>query len=124
MSDHVVTGRAVHSPAPALSAEQTRLRQAAQQLEGVFVEQLFKAMRATVPSDGTMNGGAGEEMFSGLLDEHLAAQTPDQWQRGLGEALYRQLCDAVPENAAAGSEAAITHPVNTQPAASGGRGER
>ena len=124
MSDHVVTGRAVHSPPPALSAEQARLRQAAQQLEGVFVEQLFKAMRATVPSEGTMDAGAGEERFSALLDEHLAAQTPHQWRRGLGEALYRQLRDAVPEKPAADPDAAITHPTNTQPAASSGRGER
>ena len=75
---------------PAPESEQ-RLRGVAAQLEGVFVEQLFKAMRETVPDGGIASGGAGEEMFSGLMDQHLAAEAPKQWHDGLGDALYRQL---------------------------------
>ncbi|MBI1809965.1 MAG: chemotaxis protein chel, partial [Gemmatimonadetes bacterium] len=37
-----------------------RLRKTAKQLEGVFVQQLFKAMRETVPKDGVTGGGSGE----------------------------------------------------------------
>ncbi len=68
-----------------------RLQQVVEQLQGVFVEQLFKAMRETVPTDGLTNGGAGEAMFSGMLDQHLADALPSQWDRGIGESLYRQL---------------------------------
>ncbi len=68
------------------------LKKVAKQLEGVFVQQLFKAMRETVPQEeGIVSGGAGEEIFTSLMDEHLAAETPNQWNGGLGEALYRQL---------------------------------
>jgi peptidoglycan hydrolase FlgJ len=73
------------------NAEVERLKNVARQLEGVFVEQLFKAMRETVPNDGLTNGGAGEEMFTGLLDQRLSESAPGQWQHGLGEALFRQL---------------------------------
>ena len=66
------------------------LRQTAKQLEGVFVEQLFKAMRETVPEGGLTDGGSGEDIFSGLMDQHLAEQVPNSWERGLGAALYRQ----------------------------------
>jgi peptidoglycan hydrolase FlgJ len=68
------------------------LRAAAEQLESVFVEQLFKAMRATVPQgEGTVTASSGEELFTGLMDQHLAAETPAQWSSGIADALYRQL---------------------------------
>jgi peptidoglycan hydrolase FlgJ len=74
-----------------LPSPEARLRDAVTQLEGVFVEQLFKAMRATVPDDGLTNGGAGEEMFTSLMDQHLASSVPERWDRGLTDALTRQL---------------------------------
>lgn len=72
--------------------EDRKLRETAGQLEGLFVQQLFKAMRETVPKgDGIVSGGAGEDMFTGLMDQHLAADTPNQWGSGIAEALYRQM---------------------------------
>ena len=74
------------------SPEEAKLRKTAQQLEGVFVQQFYKAMRETVPQgEGAVDGGSGEEMFTGLMDEHLAADTPTQWAHGLAAAAYRQL---------------------------------
>ncbi|HEX6925035.1 MAG TPA: rod-binding protein [Longimicrobiaceae bacterium] len=82
-------------------SDEARLRKASQDLEGVFVEQLFKAMRETVPENSLLDGGTGEEMFTSMLDSHLAAEVPSQWASGLAEALYRQLRGALPggENA-------------------------
>lgn len=78
--------------APAESAGDRKLRDASRQLEGLFVQELFKAMRATVPQgEGILSGGAGEDMFTSMLDQHLATIAPTRWQGGLGEALYRQL---------------------------------
>jgi flagellar protein FlgJ len=76
---------------PTTDARTEQLRQAVQQLESVFVQQLFKAMRDTVPRDGITNGGTGEEMFSGMLDEALAAAVPPTATSSLTEALMRQL---------------------------------
>ncbi|MES2521496.1 MAG: rod-binding protein [Gemmatimonadota bacterium] len=78
---------------PAQPTEKERkLREVAGQLEGMFVQQLFKAMRETVPQgEGIVSGGAGEDIFTGLLDQHLAAETPKQWESGVTAALYRQL---------------------------------
>jgi flagellar protein FlgJ len=77
---------------PPASEKDTALRKTARDLEGLFVQQLFKAMRETVPEgEGIVSGGAGEDIFTGLLDEHLAAETPKQWESGVAEALYRQL---------------------------------
>ncbi len=77
--------------APPAGADDAQLRQAARDLEGVFVAELFKAMRQTVPEGGLAGGGVGEEMFTGMLDQHLAPQTGASWERGIADALYRQL---------------------------------
>ena len=70
-------------------SDDARLRAAARQLTGVFAQQLFKAMRATVPQgEGAVDGGSGEEMFTGLLDEHLAGAA---WAESLAEAVYRRM---------------------------------
>lgn len=72
--------------------EDDKLRDAASQLEGLFVQQLYKSMRDTVSAeDGIVSGGAGEDVFTGLMDQHLAAETPKHWESGITEALYRQM---------------------------------
>jgi flagellar protein FlgJ len=86
---------AVNHATPSLSTtppdRDQRLQQVVEQLQGVFVEQLFKAMRETVPTDGIASGGPGEQMFTGMMDQHLADALPGQWDHGIGESLYRQL---------------------------------
>jgi peptidoglycan hydrolase FlgJ len=77
--------------APRDSAHDARLRRTAQQLEGVFVQQLFKAMRDTVPENELAGGGLGEEIFTGLMDQNVADSAAGRWERGLGGAIYRQL---------------------------------
>jgi flagellar protein FlgJ len=88
------------APDPNATPEQ-KLRGTAQSLQGVFVEQLFKAMRDTVPEDGLMSGGQGEEMFRSMLDQHVAELTPSQWKgpNSLGETIVRQLSRGLPASA-------------------------
>lgn len=89
--------------APGATPDEARLRRATQELEGVFVQELFKAMRETVPEGGVVDGGAGEEMFTSMLDQTISAEAASGWDRGVGAALYRQLrpllsgADAAPQ---------------------------
>ncbi|MBV9773553.1 MAG: rod-binding protein [Gemmatimonadetes bacterium] len=87
-------GRATAGGAPG-AGEMTRLRAVSRQMEGVFVQQLYKAMRDTVPEGGFASGGQGEEMFTGLLDQHLSDATAASSSRGPGEALFRQMSAAL-----------------------------
>ena len=80
---------------PATAAKDAKLHKVSKEMEGVFVQQMYKAMRSTVPTDGVFDGGSGEEMFTGLLDERIAADTPQHWKHGLSESIFRQLRDAV-----------------------------
>jgi peptidoglycan hydrolase FlgJ len=81
--------------AATVSSPEEKLKKVAQQLEGAFVEQLFKAMRETVPEGGIASGGSGEEIFSSMMDQHLAAEVPANWESGIGSALVRQLRGAL-----------------------------
>jgi peptidoglycan hydrolase FlgJ len=100
------------APVASAPGEDPKLRKVAQQMEGVFVQELYKAMRATVPqNDGVVGGGAGEEMFTGLMDQYLATETPHAWGRGLGEAIYEHLRGRIArEGAAAAPGAAADAP--------------
>lgn len=103
---------------PAMAARDKKLRHAAQQMESQFVEQMYKSMRDTVPSDGMFGGGSGEQMFTEMMDQHVATDTPLKWQHGLSEAIYRQMRDAVhgqhaPSVASAGGAGVSTTPAST-----------
>jgi flagellar protein FlgJ len=92
-----------------LTDDEKRLRKASADLEGLFVSQLFKAMRETVPkNEGIVSGGSGEEIFTGLMDEHIAAETPRHWGGGISEALYRQLRHGLPAASEAGVPSSST----------------
>lgn len=89
-----VTGRPGAGGAPAPDAIDAQLRETARQLQGVFVQQLFQAMRETVPSENALvSGGLGEDIFRGMFDEHLAEAVPASLgdANGLTDAIVRQL---------------------------------
>ncbi len=74
-----------------IQGKKERLRAATTMLESSFYNEMFKAMRDTVPEGGVLSGGSGEEMFSSMLDQHVADAAASRVERGLAEALYRQL---------------------------------
>ncbi len=72
-----------------IQGQDQRLRAATDALEGAFYQELFKAMRETVPESELMDGGGGEEAFHTLMDQHLSEAAAARNQGGIGEALYR-----------------------------------
>lgn len=89
-------GTARHAPPP-LDDPRTRLRKASHDLESVFINELFKAMRETVPDDGILAQDPGQGLFTGMLDERIAQSYAGQGRSGIGEALYRQLSRRLPD---------------------------
>lgn len=88
-----VSGGPARTTAPrSLEQQHAELRKAAHQLEGVFLAQLFAAMRGSESNpDPTVNGGQAGEMFRTMMDEQIAERAALSMNRGVGEALYRQL---------------------------------
>ena len=68
--------------APARAAD-PRLAKVAQEMESIFTQMLMKSMRSTVQKNEYFNGGRGEEIFQGMLDETMS-QTASKDGRGLG----------------------------------------
>lgn len=77
-----------------IKGEEARLRAASQLLEGFTYQELFKAMRDTIPEGGALPSSAGKEIFESLLDQHVAQAAAMGSERGLGSALYRHFAKA------------------------------
>ncbi|MBF0212308.1 MAG: rod-binding protein [Magnetococcales bacterium] len=80
---------------PSISREdQRRLNDATSDFEGMFIQQLFKSMRRTVPEDpkgGLFAKSHGEKMFQELLDgEYSKNLSRGNSGLGLKEAIFKQ----------------------------------
>ena len=87
--------------APPPRDPRAELRRLAHELEGVFLAQLFQAMRESVPESGLTEASPGEDIFTSMLDDQVAAEAARRMERGLGEVLYRQLARRLPADGAA-----------------------
>ena len=82
---------------PPAEDDATRLRQAAHDLEGVFLSQLFRAMRETVhEEDGILGGSPDNDMFASMFDEVIAQVAAQRLSGSVGDALYVQLRRHIP----------------------------
>jgi Rod binding domain-containing protein len=81
------------APAVSKEAAQEKLRKAAADLESLFVEQMFQAMREATPEGSLTSGGSGEKMFREMMDRELAQKISSGPGLGIGAMLYRQLAE-------------------------------
>jgi len=86
-----------NAPAPDPRAQVLKL---SKQLESVFVNQLFQAMRESVPDESPVGESTGRELFTSMLDEKLSDVAAQHMSHGISEALYRQLCGRLPASPA------------------------
>ncbi len=76
---------------------ESELMEAAKQFEAVFINQLFKAMDATIQREGLLSGGRGEEMFRSMFLDEIAkdiASSPET-SFGFAKQIYEQMKDLV-----------------------------
>ncbi|WP_033921521.1 rod-binding protein [Sphingomonas sp. 37zxx] len=66
-------------------------RDTAQQFEAVFLGQITKMMLESVESDDQFSGGAGEEMFRGVLAEHMGTAIASVGGVGLAPSVLAQI---------------------------------
>ena len=86
-------GPTAHSLKAAAPNDDARLKKTATQMEGLFVQRLFAAMRETVPEGGMVEQSSAEQTFTSMLDEKISQQVPGQWDgpHSLAHSLYNQL---------------------------------
>lgn len=112
MSEPVAGPALVPSPErgdPAAVAD-ARLRRAARDFEAIFVNQLLRTMRATVPRGGLFPASAGRGLYEGLMDEELARAVSRGRGIGLADLLVRELATGSREKP---SSPARPRPINS-----------
>ncbi len=64
---------------------------AARQLASLFVYQLLREMRKTIPKSALFDGARAQEIYEQMIDERLAEQIAASDQFGLAELIRSQL---------------------------------
>jgi Rod binding domain-containing protein len=83
---------AIAKPGSTLSASQIgKVRQQAEELEGVFLNTLTKTMFESVKSDSGFGGGFGEETWRSMQSEQLAAAMAQNGGLGIADQMMSDL---------------------------------
>jgi flagellar protein FlgJ len=85
------------------------VREAAKQLEGLFMQQLMKSMRATTMSSGMLEN-SGSQMGTDMLDTQMANKMTGL-TGGLSDIIAKQLERQMGSTNKAGGEASALHPL-------------
>lgn len=72
----------------------SRLEEACEQLESLFIHQLFQQMRATVPKSGLLGGGSTEAIYTSMLDQQMSQDLASRGGIGLAALLRDQLAES------------------------------
>jgi len=72
-------------------SDDTRLSEAANDFEAIFIQQMLKTMRKTTFESDLLPKSEGEKVFQSLLDEQYALLSAKSGSLGLGEMIYQQL---------------------------------
>lgn len=68
------------------------LKKAVSEFTSILLQQMFKAMRQTIPGDGLLNGGFAEEVFTDMYDQEISRQgAKNQQFKKLNQMLLQQL---------------------------------
>jgi len=68
-----------------------KLKEAAQQFEAIFIQQMYKEMRKTIPDDGLIQRGNADDVYTQLQDLEAAKVTAQRGGIGLADLMMQQL---------------------------------
>jgi flagellar protein FlgJ len=71
--------------------DEKRLEKACQEFESIFIHQMMKTMRQTVPQTGFMGEGTERNIFQALFDEEMSKTIGKSGRLGLGKVIYNQM---------------------------------
>lgn len=69
------------------------LRQSCREFEAIYIQEMYKAMRKTVPDGGLFEKDMSNDLYRDLMDAELAKSTAAGKGTGIGEAMYKQITD-------------------------------
>jgi flagellar protein FlgJ len=87
----MLAAQAMRKPISAAGSDTKRMKQTARDFEAIFVQQIFKGMRKTVPEGGLLPRGQAEDIYADLQDMEAAKQFTKQGGIGLAEMMFEQM---------------------------------
>ena len=72
-------------------SKESKMNTACMEMESMFIQNMFKEMRASIPKSGLISGGKAEEMFTDMLDAEMAKSLSSSGGIGLASMMQRQL---------------------------------
>ena len=79
------------TPDAKVKTDDAKLRDASNEFEAIFIQQMLKTMRKTSLESDFINKSEGEKIFRSMLDEQYAILSAKSGRLGLGEMIYQQL---------------------------------
>jgi flagellar protein FlgJ len=73
------------------ASQESKIKSACMEMESMFIQNMFKEMRASIPKGGLTSGGKAEEMFTEMLDAELAKTLSASGGIGLSAMVQRQI---------------------------------
>ncbi len=74
---------------------QDPLLKACQEFESLFINEIFKSMRRTIPQGTLLETGMAEDIFQGMMDEEMAKEAARKNSFGLAMMLYQSLANNI-----------------------------
>lgn len=71
------------------------LKKACRQFEAIFIQMMYKQMKATVPKSDLLSKDSARETFEQLFDEKLSEEAAGGKGTGIADMLYKQLVKQV-----------------------------
>jgi len=73
------------------SKELQSLRKSCRDFEAIYVQEMYKAMRKTVPDGGLFEKDMADGLYREMLDMEMAKASAAGKGNGIGEAMYQQM---------------------------------
>ncbi|SDZ73796.1 flagellar protein FlgJ [Desulfuromusa kysingii] len=73
------------------SQKPEELREVAQQFEAIFIQQMYKEMRKSIPNDGLIQRGNADDVYTQMQDMEAAKIAAQQGGIGLADLMMEQL---------------------------------
>lgn len=100
-----------HTQVPATGVDNTariaKLDKACRDLEAMFMGELLKAMRNTIPENGLLPKMPGSDVYQSIIDQQLAGYLSQGRGMGLGQAVFNQMVKAQNLDVSAETQASL-----------------
>ncbi len=71
------------------------LKESSREFETLFVMEMFKAMRKSIPEGGLFEKSMATDMFQEMIDMETAKATTKGKGLGIADAMYKQMADLI-----------------------------